>query len=63
MTSTFLILNDHWSRFKFVAIPVDGVEVDELSPGLFLWLGLRENFLEKIILLNVNLWAPMDCKK
>ena len=41
---------------------MDGIEVDELSLGPFLWLGLRKNFLEKIILLNVNLRAPSDCK-
>ena len=60
---TFLVLNGRQSRFKSVTIPVDGIEVDELSPGSFLWLGLRENFLKKIILLNVNLGAPSDCKK
>ena len=63
MTGTFLILNGRWSRFKIVAIPLDGIEVDELSPGPFLWLRLSENFLEKIILLNVNLGAPSDYKK
>ena len=52
---TFLVLNSRWSRLRFVAIPVDGIEVDELSPGPFLWLGLGKNFLKKIILLNVNL--------
>ena len=63
MTGTFLVLNGCWSRFKSVAIPVDGIEVDELSPGPFLWLGLCENFLEKIILLNVNLGAASNYKK
>ena len=63
MTGTFLVLNGRWSRFRPVAIPVDGIEVDELSPGPFLWLRLGENFLKKIILLNVNLRAPSDCKK
>ena len=50
-----LVFNGRWSRFRSVAIPVDGVEVDELSPSPFLWLGLGENFLKKIKLLNVNL--------
>ena len=63
MTGSLLVFNGCWSRFRFVAILVDGVEVDELSPGPFLWLGLRENFLEKIILLNVNLGASSDYKK
>ena len=31
---------------------MDGIEVDKLSPSPFLWLGLYENFLEKIILLK-----------
>ena len=60
---TFLVLYGRRSRFRSVAIPVDDIEVNELSPGPFLWLGLRENFLEKIILLNVNLGAPSYCKK
>ena len=58
----FLVLNGHRSRFRSVAIPVDDIEVNELSPSPFLWLGLCKNFLEKIILLNVNLRAPSDCK-
>ena len=62
MASTFLVLNGCWSRFRSVIIPVDDIEVDELSPSPFLWLGLYENFLEKIILLNVNLGAPLDYK-
>ena len=62
LTGTFLVLNGRRSRFRSVTIPVDGIEVDELSPGLFLQLGLGENFLKKIIL-NVNLGAPSDCKK
>ena len=39
---------------------MDGIEVDELSLGPFLWLGLGKNFLEKIELLNVNLGALLD---
>ena len=42
---------------------MDGIEVDELSLGPFLWLGLGKNFLEKIELLNVNLGASSDYKK
>ena len=63
MTGTFLVLYGHRSRFRSIAIPVDGVEVNKLSPGPFLWLGLRENFLKKIILLNVNLGELSYCKK
>ena len=61
MTGTFLVLNGSWSRFRTVAILVDGIEVNELSPGPFLWLRLRKNFLQKIIL-NINLGAPSDYK-
>ena len=63
MVGAFLVLNGRRSKFRSVAIPVDGIEIDELSLGLFLWLGLCENFLKKIILLNVNLGSPLDCKK
>ena len=60
MTGLLLVFNGRWSRFRSIAIPVDGIEVDELSPGPFLWLGLGKNFLEKIELLDVNLVAPSD---
>ena len=60
MTGSLLIFYGHWSRFKFVVIPVDGIEVDELSPGPFLRLGLGKNSLKKIELLNVNLGAPSE---
>ena len=60
LTSSLLVFNGRWSRFRFVAIPVDDIEVDELSPGSFLWLGLGKNSLEKIELLNVNMGVPSD---
>ena len=60
MTGSLLVFNGRWSRFRFVAISVDGIEVDELSPGSFLWLGLGKNSLVKIELLDVNLGAPSD---
>ena len=63
LTGSLLVFNGRRSRFRFVAIPVDGIKVDELSPGSFLWPGLGENFLKKIELLNVNLGAPSDYKK
>ena len=63
LTGTFLVLNGRWSRFRSVTIPVDGIEVDELSPGLFLWFRLCEKFFKKVILLNVNLGTPSYCKK
>ena len=60
LTGSLLVFNGRWSRFRFVAISVDGIEVDELSPGSFLWLGLGKNSLEKIELLNVNMGVPSD---
>ena len=63
LTGMFLVLNGRWSRFRSITIPVDGIEVDELSPGPFLWFRLREIFFKKVILLNVNLGMPLYCKK
>ena len=63
MSSPLLVSNGYLSRFRSVAIPVDDVKIDELGPGLFLWLGLCKKFLKKVKLLEVNLWAPSDCKK
>ena len=36
LSSSLLVFNGCWSRFGSVAIPVDGVEVDELGPSPFL---------------------------
>ena len=63
LTGTFLVLNGRQSKFKSVTIPVDGIEVDELSLGPFLWFRLREIFFKKVILLNINLGTPSYCKK
>ena len=63
LTSTLLVLNGRRSRFKSVTIPVDGIEVDKLSPGPFLWFRLRENFFKKVVLININLGTPSYCKK
>ena len=63
MTGLLFIFNGRWSRFRSVAIPVDDIEVDELSPGPFLWFRLREIFFKKVILLNINLGTPSYCKK
>ena len=60
LTGSLLVFNGRWSRFRSVAIPVDSVKVDELSPGPFLWLGLGENFLKKIKLLDVNMGVPSN---
>ena len=60
MTGSLLVFYGRWSKFRSIAIPMDSIEVDELSPGPFLWLGLGKNFLKKIELLDVNLGAPSD---
>ena len=63
LTGTLLVLNGRQSEFRSVTIPVDGIEVDELSPGPFLWFRLCEIFFKKFVLLNINLGMPSYCKK
>ena len=63
LTGTFLVLNGRWSRFRSVTIPVDGIEVDELSLSPFLWFRLRKNSFKDVVLLDVNLGTPSYCKK
>ena len=63
MTGALLVLDSHQSGFKSVIIPVDGIEVDELSPSPFLWFRLRKFFFKKVVLLDVNLETPSYCKK
>ena len=60
LSSSLFVFNCCLSRFEFVAIPVDGVKVDKLGPGSFLWLGLCKNSLKKVKLLEINLWVPSD---
>ena len=62
LMGTFLVFNGRRSRFRSVTIPVYGIEVDELSPGLFLWFRLRKKIFKKVILLNINLGTPPYCK-
>ena len=63
LTGAFLALNSRRSGFRSVTIPVDGIEVDELSPSLFLWFRLRKFFFKKVVLLDVNLETLLYCKK
>ena len=42
---------------------MDGIEVDELSPSLFLWFRLRKFFFKKVVLLDINLETLSYCKK
>ena len=63
LTGALLVFNGHRSGFRFITIPVDGIEVDELSPGPFLWFRLRKFFFKKDVLLNINLGTPSYCKK
>ena len=62
LTGTLLVLNGRRSGFKSVTIPLDGIVVDELSPGPFLWFRLREDFFKKVVLLNINLGTLSYCK-
>ena len=63
LTSALLVLNSSRSGFRSVTIPMDGIEVDELSPGPFLWFRLSKNSFKKVVLLDVNLGASSYCKK
>ena len=62
LTGALLVLNSRWSGFRSVTIPMDGIEVDELSPSLFLWFRPRKNFFKKVVL-DVNLGTPSYYKK
>ena len=63
LTGTFLVLNGRRSRLRSVTIPVDDIEVDEFSPGPFLWFRLCEIFFKKVILFNINLGTLSYYKK
>ena len=63
LTGALLVLNSCWSGFRPVTIPMDDIEVDELSPSPFLWFRLRKKIFKKVVLLNVNLGTPSYCKK
>ena len=63
LTGAVLVLNSHRSGFRSIIIPVDGIEVDKLSPGPFLWFRLRKIFFKKVVLVNINLGTLSYCKK
>ena len=63
LTGALFVLNSRRSGFRSVTIPVDGIEVDELSPSPFLWFRLRKFFFKKAVLLDVNLGMSSYCKK
>ena len=63
LTGALLVLDNRRSGFRFVTILMDGVEVHKLSPRLFLWFSLCKNSFKKVVLLDINLWAPSYCKK
>ena len=63
LTGALLVLNSRRSGFRSVTIPMDGVEVYKLSPRLLLWFSLCKNSFKKVVLLDINLWAPSYCKK
>ena len=63
LTGALLVLNSHRSGFRSVTIPMDGVEVYKLSPRLLLWFSLCKNSFKKVVLLDINLWVPLYCKK
>ena len=58
LTGALLVLNSRRSGFRSVTIPMDGVEVYKLSPRPLFWFNLCKNYFKKVILLDINLWAP-----
>ena len=58
LTGALLVLNSHQNGFRSVTIPMDGVEVYKLSPRPLFWLSLCKNSFKKVVLLDINLWAP-----
>ena len=62
LTGVLLVLNSRRSGFRFVTVPVNGVEADEISPGPFLWFRLRKNSFKKVVLLDINFGTPSYCK-
>ena len=58
-----LVLNSRQSGFRFIIIPMNGVEIHKLSPRPFLWFRLCKNSFKKVILLDVNLGVPSYGKK
>ena len=63
LTGVLLVLNSRQRGFRSVTIPMDGIEVDELSPGPFLWFRLSKNSFKKVVLLDINLRALSYYKK
>ena len=63
LTGALLVLDNRWGGFMSATIPMDGVEVYKLSPRLLLWFSLCKNSFKKVVLLDINLWAPWYCKK
>ena len=63
LTGALLVLNSRRSGFRSVTIPMNGVEIHKLSPRPFLWFRLCKNSFKKVILLDVDLGAPLYCKK
>ena len=58
LTGALLVLNSHRSGFRSVTIPMDGVEVYKLNPHPLFWFSLCKNSFKKVVLLDINLWAP-----
>ena len=63
LTGALFVLKSRQSVFRSVTIPMNGVEIHKLSPRPFLWFRLCKNSFKKVILLDVNLGAPLYCKK
>ena len=58
LTGALLVLDSRRSGFRSVTIPMDGIEVYKLSPRSLFWFSLCKNSFKKVVLLDINLWAP-----
>ena len=63
LTSALLVLDSRRNGFRSVTVPIDGVKVYKLSPRPLLWFSLCKNSFKKVVLLDINLWAPLYYKK
>ena len=63
LRGALLVLNSRRSRFRFVTVPMNDLEVHKLSPRPLFYFSLCKNYFKKVVLLDINLGAPSYCKK
>ena len=55
LRGALLVLNNRRSRFRFVTIPMNDLEVHKLSPRPLFYFSLCKNYFKKVVLLDINL--------